>query len=149
VTTIATDGKSMAGDGQRNHQSTITNRQAQKVRRLADGTLVGTAGDVAFGEMFVEWLEQGGERPKYEGDAGFTALVLKLSGELLLAGQDCKSTPIEAPYAIGSGMDLAIGAMRMGAAPDHAVLIASEYDPHTGGAITSFDLTAVPLQAVA
>lgn len=137
MTTIATDGKVMAGDGQRNHQRTITNRRAVKVRRLNDGSLVGTAGDVAFGERFVDWLNNGGVAPELKMDGGFTALILKPDGELLLSGQDCKPTPVEAPYAIGSGMDLAIGAMVAGASPKRAVEIASDYDPDTGGAIIS------------
>lgn len=141
MTTIATDGKSMAGDGQRDHRGTVTNLNAEKIRRLPDGRLVGTSGDVAFGEMFVEWLENGGDRPEYKGDGGFTALILMPCGELMLAGQDCHPCTINAPYAIGSGMDLAIGAMAAGASPAEAVEIAAAFDPHTGGVIASFDRT--------
>lgn len=136
----------MAGDGQRNHCGTITNRKARKVRCLNDGTLVGTSGDVGFGDAVVNWIEEGGvdnaaiAAPKLEMDGGFACLILRPSGELLLMGQDCRPCAIETPYAVGSGMDLAIGAMRAGATPKQAVEIACEYDEHSGGEIAVFTL---------
>jgi ATP-dependent protease HslVU (ClpYQ) peptidase subunit len=147
MTTIACDGKSMAGDGQRNHLGTITSSTAEKIRRLSDGRIVGTSGDVSFGDSFVAWLDKGGDQPKYEGDAGFAALILQPNGELLIGGQDCKMSVIEKPYAIGSGMDLAIGAMDAGKSPLEAVIIASNRDPHTGGAIMMLETSF--LQVVA
>lgn len=136
MTTIATDGLTMVGDGQREHRGTITNRQAQKVRRLDDGSLLGTAGCVAFGDQVVEWLSKGGDKPKLSGDEGFASLLLRPDGKLFLVGHECEPSEIEAPYAIGSGMDLAIGAMMAGASPRRAVEIAAMCDPGTGGSIT-------------
>jgi ATP-dependent protease HslVU (ClpYQ) peptidase subunit len=147
MTTIATDGKSMAGDGLRMHHDTVTNRSAKKVRRLKDGSLVGTAGDAAFGYCVIEWLENGGDPPKLECDGGFSCLILKPTGELLLSGQDCRPLPIEPPFAVGSGMDIAIGAMRAGASPQKAVKIACDCDPGSGGEITTLHLEQLKAMA--
>jgi ATP-dependent protease HslVU (ClpYQ) peptidase subunit len=43
-------------------------------------------------------------------------------------------------YAIGSGAEYAIAAMRMGANPRQAVRVASEFDPGTGGPIDVWKL---------
>ena len=43
-------------------------------------------------------------------------------------------------YAIGSGRDFALAAMRMGADAKKAVKIASEFDIHTGGRIRTMRL---------
>lgn len=143
MTTIATDGKSMAGDGQREHKGTITNMGAVKVCRLRDGSLFGRSGSVAYGDMVTEWLSKGGPTPEYKGDGGFGALHLRTDGTLWIIGEECLPTQIEAPYAVGSGMDLAIGAMRAGASPQRAVEIAIACDPGTGGTITEVSLSKV------
>lgn len=140
MTTIATDGRSMAGDGQRAHRGTITNMAAIKVTRLPDGSVFGRAGSVAYGDMVTEWLSTGGPAPEYKGDAGFSALHLRTDGTLYLIGEECLPSQIEAPYAVGSGMDIAIGAMRAGASPRRAVEIAIDCDPGTGGTITEVSL---------
>jgi len=139
MTTIATDGKSMAGDGQASSHGTITDRSKTKVSRLANGDIVGCAGTAEHRALFIQWLE-GGDRPRIKEP--FEALILSSNGSLryccekLLEGNET-----EAPTAIGSGMDFAIGAMDAGACPEKAVRIASERDPHTGGKIIVLSLT--------
>lgn len=140
MTTIACDGKSMAGDGQREMRGTISTRRALKVRRLQDGSIVGTSGDVALGAKLTEWLDVGGEAPKLEPESGFNALRLMPDGRILLYDKHCHPSMIEAPIAIGSGMDLAIGAMLAGKSVCEAVEIAATRDPGTGGEITVLHL---------
>lgn len=134
MTTIATDGKTMAADGCRFHRDTCVISTAVKVRRLHDGALVGTAGDVGFGMTMVEWLESGGPPPEFKDDG--SALLLETNGDCFILDRNCLRMPVQAPVAIGSGMDLAIGAMLAGASPAEAVKIAGLKDPHTGGTIT-------------
>ena len=139
MTTVATDGLSMAGDGQREHRGTIVTSAAEKVRRLSDGRIVGTAGCVATGIKAVKWLEGGGDAPDFPSDVEFSALILYPTGIVEMMGHECVLMPVALPFAIGSGMDLAIGAMEAGADPAKAVLIASMRDPGTGGVITSIE----------
>lgn len=140
MTTIATDGKSMAGDGQREVRGTISTRNAEKVRRLSDGSVIGTAGDSACGCALIEWLEGGGDAPKLEPESGFNALQLTSDGKVFIYDKHCMPMPVEPPMAIGSGMDLAIGAMLAGKSAEDAVMIAVRRDPGTGGKITVLHL---------
>lgn len=135
MTTIATDGKTMAGDGQREFCQTIVDSEAVKVRKLSDGRLYGSCGETAFSELVAAWLE-GAEKPDWKPDDGFCALVVTPSGEVYSLSERCHPIKIKAPAAIGSGMDFAIGAMEYGASPKDAVEIARKRDPGTGGTIT-------------
>jgi ATP-dependent protease HslVU (ClpYQ) peptidase subunit len=134
MTTIATDGRSMAGDGQREQNDTIVDTHAVKVCRLRDGLIVGTCGDVAAGLMLIEWLSEGGAEPDFDGKVN--ALLLHPDGSVDMLDRNCKPIRVSVPVAIGSGMDFAIGAMEFGASPEQAVEIASRRDPNTGGSIT-------------
>jgi hypothetical protein len=143
MTTIATDGKSMAGDGISQSCGTISRLASQKVWRLRDGTLLGSVGKAAWAKQYREWYEAGCEGdPPESGDDSSAILLLKPDGQLLMvSGDDGIQLPVETPWAIGSGMDLAIGAMEAGAKPKKAVEIAARRDPNTGGKIRSFTIT--------
>lgn len=136
MTTIATDGKSMAGDGQSSTNGTICSLTSVKVQRMTDGGLYGACGCAGWGDRLFEWLNgpREGDPPKGEDGDGF--IYLKPDGTLWQGGNDGLAVQIEAPFAMGSGMDLAIGAMDAGAAPERAVQIASARDRSTGGKIT-------------
>jgi ATP-dependent protease HslVU (ClpYQ) peptidase subunit len=138
VTTIATDGKTMAGDGQAEACRTIISLSRQKVTRLPDGSLCGCAGSGVDAIAFAKWLADGGPRPKFKDS--MSALHLKADGSLDYYSERGEPSPVEAPCAVGSGMDFAIGAMLFGAAPEEAVAIASQRDPGTGGKITALSL---------
>lgn len=145
MTTIATDGKSMAGDGNSYCNGTLAARSSVKVHRLKDGSLFGACGSSGWGDKLQEWCDswaQGGipagDPPK--GDDGDGFMILRPDGTLLQGGSDGLAVPIDAPFAIGSGMDYAIGAMDAGASPEEALIIASERDKSTGGKITVLHL---------
>lgn len=142
MTTIATDGKSMAGDGQREMSRTIVDSTAVKVRQLSDGRLYGSAGEAAFSAMVVEWLE-GGSKPDFKPEE-FVALVLSPSGEVHHISEICHLIQIDSPAAIGSGIDFALGAMAAGASVQKAVEIACKYDPGSGGKITVLEVQKFP-----
>ena len=149
MTTIACDGKSMAGDGQREFRGSISTRRAKKVRRLPDGSLLGTCGDVAIGIALVEWLTNGGDKPApMEPELGFNALLLKPTGEVMLYDKHFVPAEVELPIAIGSGMDFAVGAMLAGKSAAEAVEIAAIRDTGTGGEITVLAIEK-PVRAVA
>jgi ATP-dependent HslUV protease subunit HslV len=138
MTTIATDGKSMAGDGLANAHGTIVDRSYVKVWRTPGGALIGCAGIRADALAFFAW-KCGGDRPKIK--KSFEALVLLPSGSLTYCCEtDLDGCESEAPTAIGSGMDFAFGAMDAGASPERAVEIAGQRNPYTGGTITVLHL---------
>ena len=62
----------------------------------------------------------------------FWALQLTCDGRLLVWGEAMRAEPILSPFwAIGSGGDAAIGAMKAGASPQRAIEIAAELDRNT------------------
>lgn len=138
MTTIATDGRSMAGDGISTHHDMIADRQLEKVWRLNDGRIVGCAGDRADALAFRDWLN-GGERPKIK--RRFEGLALSPDGALTFYNETClEGMPAEAPAAVGSGMDFAVGALDNGATAQRAVEIAAGRDIRSGGKITVISL---------
>lgn len=138
MTTIATDGKSMAGDGQETHSNgTITALNMQKVRRLPDGSIIGICGDVVDALQFVKWLSDGGVKPKFARP--FEALVISKRDDNALFyyyTPNLFPIPTEAPVAIGHGMQFALAAMDCGRSPMEAVKVAIGRDAWTGGQVT-------------
>jgi ATP-dependent protease HslVU (ClpYQ) peptidase subunit len=147
MTTIACDGKSMAGDGLATCGDAIFGRRFVKVRPLSDGRIVGVSGSAFHIEPFVEWLEKGGEKPKIDTN-NFEALVLQTDGTCLCYDAECRAVPEDVPTATGSGRAFAIGAMDAGADASDALAIAARRDTHTGGQITVLHLEH-KLEAVA
>lgn len=138
MTTIATDGKTMAADGCGCANDLIRSINEQKLHRLSDGRIVGCSGTFMAAKTYIAWLEKGGELPKIE--AGFHALVLSPDGTVQVHGNDEMPDDADVPAVLGSGGALALGAMLAGASPKRAVEIAAMRDPFTGGTITELSL---------
>lgn len=145
MTTIATDGKTMAGDGLAHCGGTIIDDAAIKVGRLADGRIYGFCGAVQDGEIVREWLNHAGEKPKPDDDFG--CLILNHDGTVNWLSHKLAFEPAILPVAMGSGMALALGAMLGGATPYEAVQLAAQRDIYTGGKITVLERTIRNLEA--
>lgn len=141
MTTIATDGLGVAADGRLMRNDIIVSNSREKAQRLPDGSLLGCAGDSVDVEAFVKWLASGGKRPKPSDK--FSALHLTQDG-LFYYSETGDGIPCDPPFAIGSGCEVAMGAMDAGATPQEAVELASERDPFTGGKIVCLELEAPP-----
>jgi ATP-dependent protease HslVU (ClpYQ) peptidase subunit len=134
MTTIATDGKTMAGDGQAQTDMTIVDSNRRKVFRLTNGSLVGCAGNSVDAISFRRWLDDDGNKPHIKEE--FAALVLNKNGDVEYYDRLLVPLELSLPTAIGSGADFALAAMDAGASPAQAVEIAARRDPYTGGTIT-------------
>ena len=145
MTTIATDGKSMAGDSLTTAGS-LAVRHAPKVHRLSDGRIVGACGITAECVKIIRWLEGGGDKPELSDDVA--ALVLNLDGTVCHIDHKLELLDYLVPCSVGSGGDIALGAMLAGRTPKEAVEISALRDTCTGGEITELHLTG-PLRAVA
>lgn len=142
MTTIATDGKSMAADGQvQDHTDTILAGDHRKVFKLNDGRIVGGAGNSFDVGSWIEWLEKGKEGPCPVQSNQFSAMILNTDGSLLWVDHKGREAPTPVPCAIGSGSQFALGAMDAGASPTKAVAIARNRDLWTGGDIVSESLS--------
>jgi ATP-dependent HslUV protease subunit HslV len=137
MTTIATDGKSMAGDGLcTDHTETIVDMARPKVFRLSGGRIAGGAGNSFDVDAWMAWLEAGKAGPCPIASDRFNGVILTLDGTILWVDYKGREVPSPAPVAIGSGQDFALGAMAAGASPARAVEIACARDCYSGGEIT-------------
>jgi hypothetical protein len=107
-----------------------------KIYRLSDGRIIGGAGNSFDVAAWRDWLEGGkpGGCPILSDQ--FCGLILTPTGETMWVDHKGRELATPTPCAIGSGQDVAIGAMEAGAPPEHAVAIAIRRDPFTGGEIT-------------
>lgn len=140
MTTIATDGQSMAADGLVTSGGTIFGRNAVKVHKLKDGRIVGIAGCANYIKPFLAWLAEGGELDDIGDD--FEALVLNKDGTCFSYDHKGRSLQEELPTASGSGREIALGAMAVGASPEEAVKAACQRDTSTGGTVMVHSLPA-------
>ena len=135
MTTIATDGKSMAGDSMVTGNGIVHSTSFLKVRRISGGRIVGASGSAYAFDRFIEWLETA-DMPNPKLPEHFEALVLLPDGSCRCFDEDCASYIQETPAITGSGGAIALGAMLAGATPAQAVAIAAQRDMGTGGTIT-------------
>lgn len=150
MTTIATDGRSMASDSQvQDHRDVVVDRDRPKVHRLDDGRIVGAAGNSFDADAWVAWVSTGknGDCP-IQGDS-FVALILNLDGSVLWVDHKGREVLTPVPCAIGSGEEIALGAMDAGVSPYRAVEIACNRDIYSGGPVRSLFLIQEPLHAAA
>lgn len=115
-----------------------------KMGRLAQGGLYGCSGWIALLEVIVPWLEKGApiaERPKLPDDGEFHMLVVWPSGTVTDFDKRLQRIDVDGEFfASGSGYELALGAMAMGATARQAVEVAARFDVYTGGRISTLSL---------
>lgn len=140
MTTIATDGKSMAADGLAvDHCDTVITETRSKLRRLKDGRIAGGSGNSFDLTSWFEWLDAGKKGDCPVQSEQFAGLILSSEG-VLWVDYKGRETSVPTPSATGSGQDYAYGAMEAGASPEQAVLIACKRDIHSGGEVTVLSL---------
>lgn len=141
MTTIAYRNGTMACDsrGYTGGKSPIGSKC--KIERLEDGTLLGASSTVpGGGEQIRKWYKDGCPKDvDYNLPDKFTMLAVKASGEAFYADDNLMlSGPLTADYfAIGSGLDFALGAMAAGQSAIMAVNIACELDVWSEGPVFS------------
>lgn len=140
MTTIATDGVWLAGDGRSTRGDAISGGDRKKVHKLPDGSIIGAAGRTRDAERAVRALMNNPFKPE-EVRGDYTLMRLYPDGDLWVH-EDTLTAPMKmkTPFAIGSGWVAALGAMLAGADAKQAVKIASKIDVHTGGKITSYSI---------
>ena len=101
--------------------------------------LFGFCGVLTQGVQMHEWLRNGmdpEDKPALDDDVH--ALLVEEDGTVSYVRDDCVELAIEAPFhAIGSGREIAIGAMAAGKTPEEAVAIAAKADLFTREPITT------------
>ncbi len=104
-----------------------------KVKKRHGGGYIGFAGD--FGDAYNQ-AKKFSETGEMEGGKDCTYLHLKADGTLWKSDGGGSWFPVTAPFvAIGSGRDIAMGAMAAGATAMEAAEIACEFSVGCGGPV--------------
>lgn len=135
MTTIAFDGLTIACDGQISSCLRLTTSY-KKLRQFGD-LYASAAGDLDCIELFFNWVDEGLEPHDFPAlNQGFEGLIAQKGSKVVYTySHRGMMVPFKAPYAIGSGSHLALGAMMAGATAEQAIKIASKLDLYTGGRV--------------
>lgn len=142
MTTIASDGKTVAADGQCTAGNEILSTDRVKLEVCQDCVLA-FSGTAALQPVAFKWFKEGADPAKVDGflkDKDWTLAVFRQDVAEYYRN-DCPH-PLEVPYptACGSGEDYAIGALMAGASPKEAIEIACVKDTMTSGKITVVEI---------
>lgn len=143
MTCIATDGKTIAADGRSLIGQLITSEDRVKLARNEAGEIIGVAGDATAGALVREWFVKGADpacipsvKPGEEPGTPFDAIVLRLDGRVEYFDWNFTPTEQALPCAIGSGREVAVGAMLAGKSPEEAVELVKQRVASVGGKVT-------------
>lgn len=136
MTTIATDGKTIAADGRATCNGIVSNDQTIKVFRLPDDRACGSAGSATKGWDIIQAMQRGDNVENMDFDEVYL-LVIDGSDTVEVYEQSCKPIRLPVPYAVGSGREIALGALDAGKTPVEAVKIACKRDIYSGGKVRS------------
>lgn len=145
MTTIATDGRTMAGDGLVTGNGIKHMQSNIKVHKLPCGTLVGLSGCTYVQQEALEFVA--GDRDTLDAGDDFEALILYPDGTCEAMDGKGRRYQQSVPAVTGSGGAIALGAMAAGATPREAVEIATRYDTTTGGEIIELAVGVGELKA--
>lgn len=136
MTTIAWDGKTLAGDKLTSMGGTpIVSTKVHAVKNTHGIVeyLVGCAGLAADCQAFVRWVEGGfvTERPNFQD---VNALLIHDDGRIdhYTEMENVHHVGKLSYWAEGSGANYALGALAHGATAEEAIRIATQLDIHTG-----------------
>lgn len=149
MTVIVWDGKTLAADRQATENGVL--HTITKIRKITKGKnkgwLIGNAGVAASGALLMDWFEAGAD-PKnfpyeYQKTDGLHAALVAISPEGKIHKFEHLPIPIvfeDGFYAMGSGKDMAIGALAMGADAVGAVEVVCTYESECGVGIDAIKL---------
>lgn len=143
MTTIATDGVTIAADGLRTRGGERRGTSFAKIR-VVNNCIYALSGLVPLFEPLIAWHQQGAnprDFPALGTDSEWGTLVVIDRDGIGKISHTCPHIErYEPPIAFGAGDDYAMGAMMAGASPERAVQIVAELCVHTGGEITVINI---------
>jgi len=136
---IAWDGKIVAADKQATEGDIRS--LCRKLERIR-GAIVATVGDVSHSTKLIKWYRAKGSEadfPKYSAKEDAMLIVFNDNGQVYEYGATGGKFLITDPFmAWGTGKDLALGAMAMGANAKKAAQIACKYNVTCGMGVVSY-----------
>jgi len=141
MSVVVWDGKTLAAD----RQATLNNTKCQtrKITRLPSGDLLAWVGNSESGLALLKWYLSGADPetwPEVQKGDDWSRLIVVHKGKVW----EYEQTPVKIPLhqkfgAWGSGSDLAIGALAMGADAVQAVKIASKFNIYCGLGVDHYE----------
>ena len=135
MTTVVWDGESIASDSRATAGGTVLAGKCQKIFRNK-GAVYAVCGEVATAIAMKDWLIAGADPddyPMFNADE-YTVLMIKDRVGYVYAGE---RFPFEVspPFAMGTGKEIALGALLAGADIQQAVEIACQLDPESAAPV--------------
>lgn len=132
-------GDSACIDGGTGQTHTGANKKIWRVGKC----LIGFAGDITAGLAFVEWFRAGADDADcYPWSEEIETLVVCPGGEMRIYYTNSMEPLVyskrEKYIAIGSGLDVALGAMHQGASAVEAIRAAIKHNTNTKGPVRSY-----------
>lgn len=144
MTTIATDGITIAADGLGVCGSERTWRDAKKLK-VVGKRIYGITGDAPVFDALIQWHEDGAapeKIPKIENPT-WRLIVVDDAGLRCFTPSCLFPDTFPFPQSFGSGADYAAMAMHLGLSPRDAVEKASHFDVYTNDTITEINIAEV------
>lgn len=140
MTVIAVRGRTMAADKKSTYFGTGVT--TTKIRKTADGCLLGCAGEGGMCRELVAWWRDGAAKDSYpDRNQKSLMLVLFSDGKIFLYDGSPEPIVIEDEFfAIGSGKDAALAAMHLGHGAHRAVEVACQVEDGCGRGIDVLSL---------
>lgn len=139
MTTIVYRDGIMAADSQLS-MGGVRRGVSLKIQRLADGSLIAGCGGSGHIRRLIEWVAAGAkleDKPTPPDEAG-AASLMQVSPDKTVTVWNTDGDPqkVMAPFMVmGSGNEIALGALEMGASAMRAVEVAIIWDTGSGGPV--------------
>lgn len=148
MTTIVYKDGILACDSQVTTNSEVIIGYCNKIQEFDNEVICGSGSTTAI-KQFIDWHRRGDDpekKPTLLGD-GCVCFVIDKKTLELKRYCDCWYDSIGASfYVTGSGMEIAIGALEMGATAEEAIKAACKYDTGTGGEVHVLDLNKTKVE---
>jgi ATP-dependent protease HslVU (ClpYQ) peptidase subunit len=138
MTTVAFDGEYLAADGRMSAGGNLIKDDTIKAF-THDEKLIAAAGNWSDVESFFKFIRTG-EKPQEDAES-LVGWVIDASGIVKEYDEKYCAVVIPYPCAMGTGADIAWGAMAAGSDAKEAVEIACKRDLHSGGQIIVLGLS--------
>lgn len=135
MTTIAASLKhqSMSADSRMIYDDTTYS--ISKIKRLADGSLLGFSGSMALCMKMIAYIEGEAPEPEVGGEHEFDIVILR-KDKIELYPNQLKPVDLQDLFCgIGTGGKVALAAMRAGKTPKQAVELALTVDSNSYGPV--------------
>ena len=149
MTTIAYKDGVLAADSACVCDGVYEGRVEKVVRSNALNAYIAVSGNLANQAIFQRWLESGARESEKPELDDFSAMVVRGDGAVTQYDKLLEEFRIYGEFfAIGSGRELAVGAMAAGATAVEAVEVACRFDTSSHGPVDVFDVASPGAAAV-